>query len=161
MQFIEDELNEEEIPPVKINNGDESTITFKLLDVDEEEMSTYIKCRFSSDPDVEKIMLLDISSYMTVLFHHDPIEATTSITYRDRKYDANMQNEEIVLNGYSGPYNQRNPPMKEYKMSLDVGHIVLKGDEKRRFNHDGIIGLASVTNEIDNYSKTIFKRLIK
>ena len=62
-----------------------------------------------------------------------------------------IKNEEITFSGYTGPYNQKNPILKDYKITLDVGHVVLSNDEKRRFNHDGIIGLASVSNDLDNY----------
>ena len=84
IQFIEDSDYEEHTRPAKINNGDESTVTFQLFDVDEEEMATYIKCRFTSEPDEEKVMLLDLSSYMTVLFHKENIDYTTQITYRNK-----------------------------------------------------------------------------
>ena len=134
-------------------NEDNSTLTFPLIDHNDEEMATYVKVRFASNPDEEKIMLLDIGTYMSVLFHRDMLNTTTTITYRRESFSAIIkQGEEIIISGYNGPYNQKEPEYKNFTMKLDIGHALLESDQKKRIKYDGIIGLASVANNIYSFS---------
>ena len=147
--IYEDDIGQTILP----NSDDDETLTFQLFDINDEEMATYMKIRFASNPDEEKTMLLDTSSFMTVLFHRDTLNATTTITYRDDSFSAIIkQNEEIIVSGYNGPYNQKNPAIHNYKMRLDIGHALLEADQKQKFSFDGIIGLASVSNNVLTFS---------
>lgn len=141
---------------------DNFTINFPLIDVYDDEMATYVRARIGND-EAEKILVVDISSYMTIIYETEPVNATTHITYRSGPMDAYINNDFITIKGYKGAYDNKNPEYQDFTVMIDIAHVNL--NTNRKLAHDGVLGLASITNQgASSFSflqKLVQERVIK
>jgi hypothetical protein len=148
---------------VKDFTDDNDTVTFNLYDLYDDEMATYIKVTLGVDQ-VEKTLLVDISTYMTIIFEPDTFETDRTIFYRDpTPLNAKFITENLVVSGFLGPSDQREPELKDFSVSYSIAHVVYEPDSD--IKHDGILGIASITNSgastLSFFQKMVQKGIFK
>ena len=132
-------------------------ITLPLYDIDYDEMATFVNVSIKENTGiVYKTLIVDLSSYMTIIFDQSITEGD-NIYYR---YPTPLKSKhkltKLSLNGYRGMQDQDNPQLENFTVELEVFFASLPEDKK--LNFDGVLGIASFTNENDETNKSIMKR---
>lgn len=99
---------------------DNATVTFKLVDVYANEMATYITATIN---DIDRLLLVDISSYMTIIYENEQITPTYKLTYRGKSYDSEIKRGYMTVYGYHGPYDTENPNIQPYTVDIEMAHV--------------------------------------
>lgn len=103
---------------------DNATVSFKLFDLYDNEMATYVRAKVG-DSDIDRYLLLDISSYMTIVYNTETINATNKINYRGESYECDITTDSVSTFGYHGSYDTDEPDELEYTIEIEVAHINL------------------------------------
>jgi hypothetical protein len=110
---------------LKDEKEDNATLTFQLFDIYDNEMASFMRVRMG-DSDIDKLLLIDISSFMTIIYDTETINVTNKISYRGDTYECDIRNKEpFTTYAYHGAYDTQDPEIKEYTIDLEVAHINL------------------------------------
>jgi len=122
---------------------DNNTVNFPLFDVYDNEMATFVEAYIGNS--TEPITLIvDISSYMTIIYETDTIEPKTQITYRGGPTGAILGSDYVNIRGYKGAHDQEEPQFQDFKVLIDIARVNINSTEPLK--HQGVLGMASIAN---------------